>query len=724
MSYKPVFKVVNQSELTLDGSTWRVQSKSKDGYLVNGADGDHTTLTFQRVDRAIKEGKCKVLSPVDAEKQKRLLDFTGGFTHIDQVPEQQQRNARARAALVMAMETLESEGENLVEGVLNPIGIRKRLYAEAIAITGNKRLFEDLTIGPTRPSSTEPGTIVPKGRTLLNLMKKYHRFDRNPVVLINRDNKKGCQDPIKACKLSNWQRQFVMYVIGRLNSPKKPKLAVAYGAAQSVFPIPEIDIVRGITYPSITTVRNWYNGISFLARELARLGTKATRLKYGAGASEIRAMEFGERCAMDQYYVSIFVNSDGLLEAKALDRSEADDDYDETKEFRVWLHLMVDVATRMPLAWILSETAHSDQTMALLRMATRDKTREKARYGCKRDPAPAAGLLLTVADNGSATRNGRVYSAQVGSNMTVQTGRTYHSNDNPIAESFFSTLQFGVLNTEDGYAGSHHDDLPGYESAVNAKLSVDQLQGVLTRYFVDEYPLQSHRGTGMFGATPAEKLEQTVKDYGAITPPNPETRRLHLGQKKTMSTTSEGVLFSNIPYNSHELQAYHDGNSKKVNIYLDPDFLHTVTIQPVGTNQTFEASLTMTALQNLTYESALGVMARAAQGNPTKRKLSNQMLMNARADRVKRSGFYKDPQLPENYRTLEQLEKQAERLTHMTPEHRSTGLVTVQPGQLTGGRKKRVQQPLQTQVADAGVQPAPKPKTSGGRFQPIKESKL
>ena len=724
MSYKPVHKIRNHSELILDGYTWRVESKCRDGYLVSGEDGKQTTLSFERVDNAIKEMKCTVVSPTDQEKRKRLVEFTGGYTNIDQVKPEQQRNALARQALVLAMEASEQEGERLTERYLDQLLIRRGLYRKALEISGNKRLFEGVKIGPTRASETEPETIVPKGRTLLKLMHRYLEYDRNPVVLINRDNKKGSHDPFEACKLSAWQSRFVMYVMNSYLSPKKPKLAVIYRDAMALWPIPESESVRGLTYPSITTVRNWCKGISFLARELARLGEKTTRLKYGAGATEIRALEFGERCAMDQYYVSIFTNRDGQTETKVLHPSEADEDYNETKEFRVWLHVMIDVATRMALAWAVSETAHSDQTMALLRMATRDKSREKQRYGCKSDPAPAAGLLLSVADNGNATRNGRVYSAQLGSGMTVQTGRTYHSNDNPHIESVFGPVQFGVLNMEDGYAGSHHDDLPGYDSAANARLSVDELQGVFTRFFVDEYPLIPHRGTGMFEATPAEKYEQIIKDYGEVEPPNPEMRRIHLGIKKTMSTTSEGVLFNNIPYNSHALQKYHDGKPKKVNIFLDPDFLHTVTIQPVGTTETFEAALTMTALQDLTYEGAVDLMVEAAEANPRKRSMSNQMLKEARADRARRSGFYKDPSLPESYRTLEQIEKKAERLTHMAPEHASSPVATVQPGQVTRGRKQRVQQNAPTDLPPKGGPTSPEPESPAERFQPIKESKL
>ncbi|MCE8421691.1 hypothetical protein LZ190_24090, partial [Rhodovulum sulfidophilum] len=86
-------------------------------------------------------------------------------------------------------------------------------------------------------------------------------------------------------------------------------------------------------------------------------------------------------------------------------------------------------------------------------MATRDKTKEKVRYGCKRDPAPPAGLLLSSADNGTATRNGSVYSAQLGTGTIVMTGRTYHATDKPCVEGLFGTTQFQVLNFLPGYTG-------------------------------------------------------------------------------------------------------------------------------------------------------------------------------------------------------------------------------------------------------------------------------
>ena len=386
----------------------------------------------------------------------------------------------------------------------------------------------------------------------------------------------------------------------------------------------------------------------------------------------------------------------------------------------MWLHFMLDVATRLPLAWILSESPHSDQTQALLRMATRDKTKEKTRYGCKRDPAPAAALLLTTADNGVATRNGKTYSSQMGTGMMVQTGRTYHSNDNSPAGRPFGRLQWDVLNFEGGYVGSGPGEMPGYDPKAATRLTPNDLQGVLTRYFIDEYSHTPHRGIGMFGATPAEKLEQVKVQYGGIKPLSPEERRLHLGIKKTVTTHSEGIHFMGIPFNSSALLSFHDGKPKKVSVYVDPDFMHKVIVTPLKSTKIIEADNTLTALKDLTLEETLAVMKAAATANPEKREINNRMLRDASAARAKLSGFYVDPNLPESYLRLAELEKHAESLTQISyvPDRSFTN--TVIPGSIT-------KRPAKTQASSDSVEirvTDTKSVTAGTNFPKIKEQKF
>ena len=329
---------------------------------------------------------------------------------------------------------------------------------------------------------------------------------------------------------------------------------------------------------------------------------------------DVRAFMYGEKAEIDQVYLSIFTDGSGTVRAQEIDPSQVGEELEENEIRRLWLHCMFDIATRMCLAWIIAESADADHSLALLRMATRDKTREKVRYGCKLDPAPPAGLLLQSADNGSATRNGSVYAGQLGAGAIVMPGRTYHAPDKPFVERPFGTLQWQVLNFLPGYAGSRPGELEGYDPKASAKLTHDQLYGTITQFFVDEYSRREHNGTGMFKATPWQKFLEVLDVYGGIEAPSQRDRRIHLGVKRTASTTSEGVKIFNLPFNSTELQRFAGGASRRVTVHLDPDDLRHVSVTAEGHPEIMTARLSMTALSDLTLEEALDTHGAGSEG--------------------------------------------------------------------------------------------------------------
>ena len=300
--------------------------------------------------------------------------------------------------------------------------------------------------------------------------------------------------------------------------------------------------------------------------------------------------------------------------------------------------------------------------MALLRMATRDKTKEKVRYDCKNDPAPPVRLAMVSADNGSATRNSRVYAAQLGMGMVVKANRTYRANDKPFIERLFGAMQGKVLSVLPGYTGSHPKHLPGYDSKGGAKVTHDQLYGMITRYFMDEYPNEPHRGTGMFGMTPRAKLEDALTRYGTINPPSQRQRILYLGDKCQARTTSEGVRVCNIPFNSTQFQSYVAGESKRVTVHVDPDDLRQVLITAEGLDEVLEADLSMTAFKDLTLDEAIDVMETATKDNPERRALHQRDLERAIERYAREVETFRDRRDPSNFQTLEQLSGDLPRL--------------------------------------------------------------
>ncbi|MCF2906194.1 Mu transposase C-terminal domain-containing protein [Octadecabacter sp. CECT 8868] len=675
MPKTPLYKIPVESELILDRRRWRVVGKDLDGYAVEGInDGECLTLSFERVDSAIKVGDCELITPKMSEEKKELLAFTGGIERVEQLSVDEQRDVRARLGLVHAMDALEAAGAKLTQRYLCRRNVRQKLRPLACELAKDPHLFHGAHIG----SASLPHSL-PKGRTLHEMRQTFEKFGRNPIVLMRKHHLKGPQGEAR-CKLSERQERFISYILNLWHDKKQPQLQPLYDGAVEVFDVPELEVLRGFRFPSITTVRTRLKGIQKIVKEIGRNGSRYSQNKYGAGSTNVRALKFGDSCATDQVLLSIFTNKKGETQIKEIDPKKDGTPLEENEINRLWMFFMIDIATRLPLAWLLAETADGDHQKKLLRMAMRDKTREAVRYRCKHKPAPGVKLASVKSDNGTAARNGPVYAGQLGMETTVVTGRAYNSTDNAYAERPFGTLQWRVLNFLDGYVGSGPGELNGYDGQKRAKITPDELMGIITRYWVDEYPFAKHRGTGMFKATPWQKFEELQQLNSGIEAPSPEALRLHLGEREEFTITSEGVRIFNIPYNSTELRNFDGGANKKVTVFINPDDLRYASILSEETEKAVTADLRMNIFADLSLEEAISTMRAATEANPEKTVLHEQYLRDARKRRAIESGFFPDSNSPASYMTIEKLKRQAEAMANVEFVPLARSGPTVAPG--------------------------------------------
>ena len=673
MSHAPLYAIPKGSVLKWDGRTLRVAVCEEGSFAVECEDtGECLSLSREKVEAAIRARDCDVISPRDAAKRKELLTYTGGFEDIEQLPKEKLSSVQAIAALVLAIRELLSEGKKVTQRSMDRGGEHRQLILQKAHEVAPQFGF----LRSQRGGKLAEGFVVPQGRTLARYCKAFDRFDGNLVVLADRDHLKGSGAP----RLVPWQQRFVKKVIDRCLRETKPSISDIYVLEKALFFRTDKDKALCAKWPSITTVRNHYNAKSVVAKAFGRDGKEHAYNRYGAGSTDICALIFGGALQTDQYLFSIFTRKDGSLGAEVIDPKTAPEELGENEVCRCWLHVIVDVATRMPLGWIIAQSADADHTMALLRMATRDKTKEKVRYNCRNDPAPPVRLGMVSADNGSATRNSQVYAAQLGMGVVVKANRTYHANDKPHIERLFGTIEGKVLSILPGYTGSHPKHLPGYDPKGAAKVTHDQLYGMITRYLVDEYPYNEHHGTGMFGMTPKAKLEEALALYGTIEPPSQRDRILYLGAKRQVRTTSEGVRVFNIPFNSTQLQRYADGGSKPVTVHLDPDDLRRVLITAEGLDKVLEAHLSMTVFKDLTLEEAVEVMEAATRDNPTRSALHKRELELSIEQRARDAKSYEDPRDPSNFQTLEKLQKRSDRALSVEARPPSYLGSTVAPG--------------------------------------------
>ncbi|MCZ7676392.1 MAG: hypothetical protein M5U35_11645 [Roseovarius sp.] len=368
--------------------------------------------------------------------------------------------------------------------------------------------------------------------------------------------------------------------------------------------------------------------------------------------------------------------------------SDALEKLDEYIKSRFWIVVMLDVASRMPLGWVVTESPCAEATVALFRMATRDKTREKLLYGCTGEPAAAVGLLHVKNDNGSGLRNSAAVGALMGIGSVNTISRAYESAERPHIESLFGVLEIDVLNLLPGFTGGRPGALPGYDAMENGVMSVEELHEIITRYFIDEYPSTRHHGVTMGGRRPTEMYKAINEARGQIPLIDPHLRRINLGWEQEVTPTDEGVrVFQGIWFNSDELQEQcekHNARSK-VKVFVDPDDMNLATVILPLVKDPIEVRLQITAFADMTLPEILRLMAELRREDPVTTEFHEDQIMQTRLDRYDRiKAIGVEHNLSRSYSTIEECETLGKVVFSGSLEIRSERFKgTTPPGQIT-----------------------------------------
>ncbi|MDE4147185.1 MAG: hypothetical protein P1U91_20360 [Pseudophaeobacter sp. bin_em_oilr2.035] len=358
---------------------------------------------------------------------------------------------------------------------------------------------------------------------------------------------------------------------------------------------------------------------------------------------------------------------------------------DEVIRSRLCILVMIDVATRMPLAWVVSDQPKAEATLQLLRMATRDKTREKRIYGCEGEPMPAMTIGMIRNDNGTGLRNSEVKTALLGVGSAITDVRTHASADKPFVERMFGTTESMLLKLLHGYTGRKPGELPAYDANKAGVLDIDVLYEIITKFFIDEYPSLKHMGVGMGGRRPAEVYNEINKTRGIFKAVNEDLRRKHLGWKFKLKPNDEGVrVLSGLSYSSDAFQKAVDKWKGKVSVFIDPDNLNFATAVFPGDPELYRLDLQTTIFADLTVVEYLDLMASYRRENPETTKLYEDRIAKVRLERqelLQKIGV--ERRLPRSYVTFEEARTKAKALFASSQVVRTrVPLDTVAPGSL------------------------------------------
>ncbi|MBK4214714.1 hypothetical protein JJJ17_02115 [Paracoccus caeni] len=644
--------------------------------LVDDATGSQAILSYTEVVQGLNMPGAPSRIALMAQTEAAARIRQGGRMYRYQLSEKLRDQIDFRKALMVGIEALIAKLGHVRATDLNRIEHRR--FVREIAQQLYTRLPIDIA---RRGGSVKEVAIMPKGRTMLVYYTRYRESGGDEMSLVDQVWLRGNRTGHGIC--DRMRHLMTLALEQAYLDTKKPTIAAALKKLCTLI-VQENDLrqqngQKPFALVDHKTLSRHMKKIGSTAISIARDGERSVANNRSRGTTDTRALFIGELVEVDECKLSLITvaKKHGFWAALSENDKQALAEIEDVIRTRLYLVLMLDVASRMPLAWVLTDAPSEATTRELIRMATRDKTREKIRYGCECDPLPAIGLACFKADNGTGIRNVGVKQGLLGIRTHSIDARTYHSIDKPYVERMFGTIESTLINLIHGYTGRKAGALPGYDALRNGVLDCEELYGIITRYLIDEYPNERHFGTNMMGQRPIDRAAGLIAEEAVIVPPSAHDRRIHLGWMEQRRMTDEGIKAFGLPFNSVELQQLRDHIHSRVAIYVDPDCIRHATVLIENHREPVLVDLSWTEMQDLTLPQFLAVLEQAWNEDPQTTHLREAQLARVRArlsDQLEKIALERG--LARSFMTVDEAQTKAARY--------STGVHVSHPGQLPG----------------------------------------
>jgi hypothetical protein len=688
-----VYHISPGTQITLDGQDLQINGRDEYGYrAVDLKSGTAGHVPFGKFLRAVKDGSIAIGGSFDTATV-GLAERLGGHFMLETLPHAQQQKAQLKLRICQAIEK-ERNMQRYEKGKPN-LKLRLKDYEHPdirVSIRDEVQRNLDVYIEVDKIEGSR-NVALDGARNLFDMMKIYDALDKDEdrgLALAPADHLRGNRRP----RIS-WDVRELMHSMIEMHVTdlKNPGYVSAHKALKDFIRLENIvrraNEIPELTVPSVSTVRDFHHEMLTPTQHLIATGGKRyAKNNREPGKSDIRALFIGEQIEIDECKISLISRFKvaGKWAGMSAEQKRAVKEADKEIQGRLTLLVAIDVATRMPLGWIITDSPSAEATMELLRMVTRDKTREARKAGCQCVPVDSTGVGLIKNDNGAGLRNGRVKTMLLGLRATVTDVRTYSPIDKPIVERLFGTLE-NFLKSFPGYTGNKPGALPGYDAMKHGVLDLAQLEKELTLYFVDEYPHEPHFGIGMGGRTPWE-VYQSIKDRrGHFTPLDPARRLVALGWKSIVTPSDDGVRVLGLFFNSRELQEERDKfkmHRRKVEVYLDPSNISSALVIVPGNPGPIFVENSCTAVHDMTAREYCDLLTDYRRRNPDTRLIEEERLAWLRTERRKRiAEIEKEHGLRRSWSTQEELEMETKKIFAGAEIHpmKSVGL-TLAPGSI------------------------------------------
>lgn len=365
-------------------------------------------------------------------------------------------------------------------------------------------------------------------------------------------------------------------------SQKRPTQKQCYKAFCRALKTSGIKLRRGDRSDALTVSSTTFfaaiRAIPKFERRVGRYGLPAALRRFKMVSRSFGATRIGELVQMDEWRVSAVTlyTESGLWKHMSPAQRKA------VERQRLWLSVIIDVASRYTLAMRLSETLPTEASLLTLRMMFQDKSALARAAGCR---SPWSGFTKPTSlrhDTGSHLTANRFRLAVADLRIIDVCPPAGIPELRPHIERLFGSMRTDLLGYVSGQTFANVIDKGDYDPGEVANLTQEQLRELLVLWVVDVYHNSPHEG--LRGQTPARRWQELERAYGrGAPPPSAHELRAACGVTIERKLNNHGVRVLGLHYVSPALgQHFLDHAEIDVDVRVDQHDLGWVSVRIDG----------------------------------------------------------------------------------------------------------------------------------------------
>ncbi|UPJ53415.1 DDE-type integrase/transposase/recombinase [Bradyrhizobium sp. 200] len=259
---------------------------------------------------------------------------------------------------------------------------------------------------------------------------------------------------------------------------------------------------------------------------------------------------------------------------------------------RVWVTLVIDVATRFVVAMVFGiDPPSSERTLAALKLAMTSKAELFEKYGIENKLDVTIVPVMIVFDNGKDLHARDVLAATGDLNIIHAFAGAYHGDHKPFIERFIRTFKAFWRKTPGATEKGHRDrgprrtDIPEPEP-----IPLEELERIGWKWLMDTYHVRKH--AGLWNDKPANVMKRLLERLVADRKKDiPRPFRNMLAYRTTVecdatfsfrltpSVDTRGIRYKYLWWNSGELaRMISETKCERLDVRLNPANLGTVLV--------------------------------------------------------------------------------------------------------------------------------------------------